>query len=197
MVIEPVIREQAEPSFVGRRIGAWTLVRCLGEGGFGVVYLAERSDGQVRQTGAIKFLKGTIRGRDLELRFLDERQILANLNHPYIVGLIDAGVTPEGQPYLVMEVVEDALPIDDYCAQHSLKECLLLFRKVCEAVAYAHRKLVVHRDLKPGNILVTKDGTPRLLDFGVAKILDPIHRGTDEAAHSTNMLIGTERYWSP
>ena len=199
IMVEPVIGEVPPFSFENKQIGPWKLLRPLGEGGFGLVYLAERNDGHVRQLGAIKFLKGTVHTRDLELRFLDERQILANLNHPWIVGLIDAGLTREGQAYLVMDFVEDGLPIDVYCREReiSVKDCLLLFRKVCEAVSYAHRKLVVHRDLKPGNILVTKDGTPRLLDFGVAKILDPIHRSGAQAASSTNVSVGTLRYFSP
>ncbi len=197
--IDPVIAEVVPFSFENKQVGPWRLLRSLGEGGFGVVYLAERNDGHVRQVGAMKFLKGTVHTRDMQLRFLDERQILANLNHPWIVGLIDAGLSREGQAYLVMEFVEDALPIDVYCREQALsvKDRLLLFRKVCEAVAYAHRKLVVHRDLKPSNILVAKDGTPRLLDFGVAKILDPIHRGGAQSASSTNVLVGTERYFSP
>src|SRR5271154_2182170 len=197
--VEPVIAEPPAFSFENKQIGTWKLLRPLGEGGFGLVYLAERNDGQVRQLGAVKFLKGTVHSRDMESRFLDERQILANLNHPWIVGLIDAGVSRDGQAYLVMDFVEDGLPIDVYCHEQglSIKDCLKLFRNVCEAVAYAHRKLVVHRDLKPSNILVTKDGRPRLLDFGVAKILDPIHRGGARAAASTNILVGTERYFSP
>ncbi len=199
MSVEPVIAEPAPASFENKQIGPWKLLRSLGEGGFGLVYLAERNDGQVRQLGAVKFLKGTVYSRDMELRFLDERQILANLNHSWIVGLIDAGLSRDGQPYLVMDYVDDALPIDVYCRgkELSVKDRLQLFRKVCEAVAYAHRKLVVHRDLKPSNILVTKDGTPRLLDFGIAKILDPIHRSGAQAASSTYVLIGTERYFSP
>ncbi len=196
--LEPVIRERTPIALDNRQIGAWKLLRPLGDGGFGVVYLAERNDGQVRQLGAMKFLKGTIHSRDLELRFLDERQILANLNHPWIVRLIDADVSA-GQPYFVMEFVQDGLPIDVYCQENalSIRDRLVLFRKVCEAVAYAHRKLVVHRDLKPANILISTDGTPRLLDFGVAKILDPAHRGSDQVAASTRVLIGTERYFSP
>jgi eukaryotic-like serine/threonine-protein kinase len=199
IVVEPVVQEASPASFENKQIGSWRLLRRLGEGGFGVVYLAERNDGQVRQLGAIKFLKGTVHPRDLELRFLDERQILANLNHPWIVRLIDAGVSQEGQAYLVMDFVDDALAIDTYCTERklSVKEKLQLFCKVCEAVAHAHRKLIVHRDLKPGNILVARDGTPRLLDFGVAKILDPTHRGSAQAASSTLLLVGTERYFSP
>jgi serine/threonine protein kinase len=197
--VEPVIAEPPAVSSENKQIGSWKLLRPLGEGGFGLVYLAERNDGQVRQLGAVKFLKGTVHSRDMESRFLDERQILANLNHPWIVGLIDAGVSRDGQAYLVMDFVEDGLPIDAYCRERglSIKDCLKLFRNVCDAVAYAHRKLVVHRDLKPSNILVTKDSTPRLLDFGVAKILDPVHRGGAQAAASTNVLVGTERYFSP
>jgi eukaryotic-like serine/threonine-protein kinase len=199
MILEPVIRDPRPVSFENRQIGRWKLLHCLGEGGFGIVYLAERNDGQVRQLGAMKFLKGTVRDLDLELRFLDERQILANLNHPWIVRLIDVGLSDEAQAYLVMDFVEDALPIDVYSRvkQLSIRDRLALFRKVCEAVAYAHRKLVVHRDLKPSNILVTRDGTPRLLDFGVAKILDPAHRGSAHTASSTYVLAGTARYFSP
>jgi WD40 repeat protein/serine/threonine protein kinase len=184
---------------LGQQAGHWRLQRKLGEGGLGVVYLAERSDGEVRQRGAIKFLKATVHSRDLELRFRDERQILANLQHPYIVRLLDGGVTPEGQLYLVMEYLEDARPLDNYCRQRQLplQDCLSLFQKICEAVSYAHQKLVIHRDLKPGNILVSPDGTPRLLDFGVAKILDPLHRAGIEHAHSTAVQMGTERYFSP
>src|SRR5207253_1038796 len=111
---------------------------------------------------------------------------------------IDADVS-QGQPYFFMKFVQDGVPIDVYCRQNglSIKEQLQLFRKVCEAVAHAHRKLVVHRDLKPANILIGSDGTPRLLDFGVAKILDPMHRGSAQAAPSTRVLMGTERYFSP
>jgi len=197
--IEPLMATAEAPRWEGRQIGAWKLLRLLGEGAFGVVYLAERNDGQVRQLGAVKFLKGCIRSRDLELRFLDERQVLANLNHPWIVRLIDAGLSEEGQAYLVMDYVEDGVPIDEYCRLHTrtIRECLQLFCRVCDAVAYAHRKLVVHRDLKPANILIAKDGTPRLLDFGVAKILDPTHRGSNRSAASTRVVIGTERYYSP
>jgi serine/threonine protein kinase len=196
--LEPVIRNEPPAVFDGRQIDAWKLLRPLGEGGFGLVYLAERNDGQVRQLGAVKFLKGTVHSRDLELRFLDERQILADLNHPWIVRLIDADVS-QGQPYFVMEYVDNGLPIDEYCKQKklSIKDRVILFRQVCDAVSYAHRKLVVHRDLKPANILIAPDGTPRLLDFGIAKILDPAHRGDAQSAQSTRVLMGTGRYFSP
>lgn len=195
---DPMLPDQAPPdSRIGQVIGRWKLLRTLGEGGFGVVYLAERVDGHVRQLGALKFLRGTIRTRDLELRFRDERQILANLQCQYIVGLIDAGITLERQPYLVMDFLGDAQPIDEWSRDCTVKQCLELFVKVCEAVAHAHQKLIVHRDLKPENILVTRDGTPHLLDFGIAKILDPVHRSGDRTAQSTNILVGTERYLSP
>ncbi|HEY3741727.1 MAG TPA: protein kinase [Bryobacteraceae bacterium] len=191
-------QQQSDP-LTGQQIGRWTLEQKLGEGGLGVVYRAYRSDGHVRQNGAIKFLRGTVRSHDLETRFRDERQILANLHHPYIVGLIDGGVTEQGQPFLVMELVENGEPLDVYCRQRqlSLEQTLSLFQKVCEGVFYAHQRMVVHRDLKPANILVTPDGLPHLLDFGVAKILDPSHRSTGEAAHSSHVLLGTERYFSP
>ena len=195
----PSGRQKAGAPKTGEQVGRWTLEQKIGEGGLGVVYRASRSDGEVRQRGAIKFLRGTFHGSDLETRFRDERQILANLSHPYIVGLIDGGVTEDGQPYLVMQLVENGEPLDTYCRKHqcSMNQRLVLFQKICEAVSYAHKNLVVHRDLKPGNILVTPDGTPHLLDFGVAKILDPVHRAGSEAAHSSHVLLGTERYFSP
>ena len=185
---------------LGRKVGYWLLQQVLGDGGFGVVYLADRQDGQVRQRAALKFLKGTINSRDIEIRFLDERQILANLQHRYIVRLIDAGSTDEGQPYLAMEYLRNARPIDVYCRENnlSLRQRIELFVKVCEAVAYAHGQAVIHRDLKPGNVLISEDGTPRLLDFGLAKILDPIHRGAaDSALHSRSVRMGSGRYMSP
>ncbi|GAB5518541.1 MAG: hypothetical protein RhofKO_07920 [Rhodothermales bacterium] len=156
----------------GETIATYRVVRLLGEGGMGSVYLVER-EVPYQQQAALKVLRMRT-GRDLAERFRAERQILANLNHPHIASLLDGGSTPEGQPYLVMEYV-DGLPITQYVQQHRLPlhARLALFQAVCQAVAYAHRNLVVHRDLKPSNILVDAEGTVKLLDFGIAKLLAP------------------------
>jgi serine/threonine-protein kinase len=164
----------AADSFVGRRIGAYRVGRELGRGGMSRVFLAERADGHFRQQVALKLLRpGLDSDLDLE-RLRIERQILATLNHPNIARLFDGGVTEEGLPYLVMEYI-DGQPLDRYCEERrlSVKQRVELFRTVVDATEYAHRNLVVHRDLKPSNILVTADGTVKLLDFGLAKLLQP------------------------
>ena len=158
----------------GRQIGPYSVIRRIGEGGMGDVYLAERADNQYRQQVAIKILKP---GRDEQVliqRFRSERQILADLDHPNIGRLIDGGEMENGRPYLVMEYV-DGTPITEYCDQNGLdtKQRLRLFLQCCAAVSHAHKRLVIHRDLKPSNILVDAAGTPKLLDFGIAKLLDP------------------------
>ena len=157
----------------GRRIGAYRLVRLIGHGGMGSVYLGIRDDDQYQKQVAIKLLK---RGMDTDFmlsRFRLERQILADLEHPLIARLLDGGATEDGLPYLVMEYV-DGVPITEYCADKlSIPERLRLFRLVCEAVQFAHQNLVVHRDIKPTNILTTKEGLPKLLDFGIAKVIRP------------------------
>lgn len=157
----------------GRRIGPWRIVRLLGSGGMGVVYLAERVDDSFRQQVAIKLVRNRLVDPETEERLVGERRILASLNHPNIARLLDGGATAEGTPYLVMEYI-DGVPIDHYCDSRRLTvdERLDLFRTICAAVHYAHQNLVVHRDIKPTNILVTHDGTPKLLDFGIAKLLD-------------------------
>jgi eukaryotic-like serine/threonine-protein kinase len=155
------------------RAGAYRLGRKLGQGGMSVVYLGERDDGQFEQTVAIKLLPTGPAMPTMARRFESERRLLARLDHPNIARLIDGGITQEGWPYLVMDFV-DGRPITEYCDQHELdlEQRLALFRQVLEAVQYAHRNLVVHRDLKPSNILVTPDGVVKLLDFGIAKVLD-------------------------
>ena len=163
----------------GRRIGPYRLLRLLGHGGMGSVHLAVRDDDHYRKEVAIKLLK---RGMDTDVmlnRFRQERQILATLEHPFIARLLDGGATDDGLPYFVMEYV-DGSPITTYCAEHKLDlgERLRLFRLVCEAVQYAHQHLVIHRDLKPGNILITQERIPKLLDFGIAKLMDP-ERGVE------------------
>jgi eukaryotic-like serine/threonine-protein kinase len=156
----------------GHRIGAYELQRCIGRGGMGSVWLATRSDNEFKKQVAIKLVKRGMDTQEILRRFRLERQLLAGLTHPNIAALIDGGSTPDGLPYLVMEYV-DGIRIDRYCEQHksTITERLKLFRHVCAAVQYAHGNLVVHRDLKAGNILVTADGTPKLLDFGIAKLI--------------------------
>lgn len=162
------------PSRVGRRIGAYTILEEIGHGGMGEVYRAVRADGEFSQQVAIKLVRGGYNPSSILERFRNERQILAGLDHLNIARLLDGGTDGDGSPYLVMEFV-DGETIDSYCDTHQLNVTrrLELFRQVCAAVRYAHQRLVIHRDLKPGNILVTKDGVPKLLDFGIAKILDP------------------------
>ena len=151
-----------------RRIGHYVVRRKVGSGGMGSVFLASRAD-DYRMRVAIKVLKRGMDTDEIVRRFEHERQILANLDHPNIAKLLDGGTTDDGRPYFVMERVEGQ-PIDRFCDsnQLSIRERLELFCKVCSAVHFAHRNLVVHRDLKPGNILVTGEGEPKLLDFGIA-----------------------------
>lgn len=152
----------------GDTLGVWTLGEEIGRGGMGTVFRADRSDGQFEQTAAIKLLRGVASSQALE-HLARERQILAALSHPNIARLFDGGATPGGQPYLVMEYV-DGVPIDRYCAEQGLsrKAIIELFVAICGAVGFAHRHLVVHCDLKPSNMLVSRDGHPVLLDFGIA-----------------------------
>lgn len=167
-------REASAAGLEGRRIGPYRIVREIGRGGMSRVFLAERADGQFEQLVALKLLRP---GLDTDLdrgRFRVERQILASLNHPNIARLQDGGITEDEQPYLVLEYVEGE-PIDAFCTERglSVRERLELFLTVCEATQYAHRRLVVHRDLKPSNIHVTAEGTVKLLDFGLARLLEP------------------------
>jgi serine/threonine protein kinase/tetratricopeptide (TPR) repeat protein len=161
------------PSMIGRRLGQYQILEQIGSGGMGEVYRAARIDQQYQKQVAIKLVRA---GQDTDFivgRFRNERQILASLDHPNIARLLDGGTTEEGIPYFVMELIEGQ-PITEYCASRHLPvaDRLKLFSAVCSAVQYAHQRLIVHRDIKPGNILVTQDGTPKLLDFGIAKILE-------------------------
>jgi serine/threonine protein kinase/TolB-like protein/Flp pilus assembly protein TadD len=165
---------QFDTSRIGERVGPYRIVRSLGAGGMGSAYLAERADEAFEKRVAVKLIK---RGMDTDAvlrRFRQERQILANLDHPNIARLIDGGTTADGLPYFVMEYVEGT-PIDVYCdaQQLSIAERVALVRRVCDGVQYAHDRRVIHRDLKPSNVLVASDGTPKLLDFGIAKALAP------------------------
>jgi eukaryotic-like serine/threonine-protein kinase len=161
-------------TMAGKRIGAYRVLDEIGHGGMAVVYLAERADDQYRKRVAIKMLQPGTNKDEILRRFRNERQALAALDHPSIVRLLDGGSTEEGLPYLIMEYVE-GVRIDEYCDAHklSISERLRLFCAVCHAVQYAHENLVIHRDLKPSNILVTRDSVVRLLDFGIAKVLNP------------------------
>ncbi len=153
-----------------RRCGPCALVQLIGRGGMGTVFRAERVDGEVHQQVAVKLMCGDCRDPLQRQRFLQERQILASLSHPNIASLLDAGHDADGQPYLVMELVEGR-PIDEFCEGLATRQKIELFLQVCDAVSFAHSRLVVHRDIKPGNILVTAGGVPKLLDFGIAKML--------------------------
>jgi serine/threonine-protein kinase len=170
---EQALLEDSRPSFEGRRLGAYRLVCKLGAGGMGTVFLGERVDDEFEQRVAVKLIQPGLDGEEIGRRFQQERRILARLDHPYIARLFDGGQW-EGMPYFVLEYVEGET-IDSYCRHRSLATpgLLELFRQVCAAVHYAHQNLIVHRDLKPGNILVTAEGTPKLLDFGIAKLLSP------------------------
>lgn len=183
---------------VGRRIGAFRLIRLLGEGGMGAVYLAERDDSQFRQQVAVKLLSHAVGTSHAIARLRDERQILASLEHPNIVRLLDGGSTEDGLPYLVMEYIEGST-LNSYARQQNLtvRARVLLVRQVCAALQYAHQNLVVHRDIKPSNILVDHAGTPKVLDFGIAKLLAPSAELALEARTRTGFALFTPEYGSP
>jgi len=162
-------------SFEGRRAGPYRLIRVIGRGGMGMVYLGRRDDEQFEKEVAVKLIDPALYSPSLMRRFQHERRILAGLEHPNIARLLDAGLTSEGIPFIVMEFVAGE-PVHEYCRKQDLpvRDRLRLFLKICDAVQFAHRSLVVHRDLKPSNILVTEEGIPKLLDFGIAKMLSPV-----------------------
>lgn len=188
---KPLIFDE-EVSFIGETVGHYRIVREIGRGGMGAVFEAVREDGEFDQKAAVKLTNRNLFSDELIKRFRTERQILAKLEHKNIVRLLDGGITANHIPYFVMEYVEGA-SITDFCAENALgiDERLALFLQVCEAVSYAHRGLIVHRDLKPSNILVTKNGEVKLLDFGIAKILD------SEAQTQTANAPFTPEYASP
>jgi eukaryotic-like serine/threonine-protein kinase len=200
IVVGDANSERVDPrhSLVGRLIGPYRIVDEIGSGGMGEVYRAVRADDQYQKQVAIKVVR---RGFDTDSglrRFKAERQILASLDHPNIARLLDSGSTEDGLPYVVMELV-GGKPIDEYCEGHnlSLVERLQLFRTVCATVHYAHQHLVVHRDLKPGNILVTEEGAPKLLDFGIAKLLAPEVFAQPVERTATLMRVMTPEFASP
>jgi len=198
--IEPAAPAQsvtiAESLHAGSDIGPYRIVQLIAEGGMGSVYQAVRVDDLYRKIVAIKIIRRGVAG-DYALRHFDtERQILAHLDHPAIAKLLDGGTTPDGRPYFVMDFIAGS-PIDEYCDRHKLGigERLQLFQTVCGAVHYAHQNLVIHRDIKPPNILITEEGAVKLLDFGIAKLLDPDALGLDQTL--TTLQAMTPEYASP
>jgi serine/threonine protein kinase/TolB-like protein/Flp pilus assembly protein TadD len=192
------LAEDQDTSVVGQRMGPYQVTRELGRGGMGAVYLAERADDQYQKQVAIKLVKRGMDTDSILRRFRHEQQILANLDHPNIAKLLDGGTTEDGLSYFIMDYV-DGLPIDKYCDTKKLStmERLKLFRTVCSAVEYAHQHHVVHRDLKPSNILVTADGVPKLLDFGIAKVLHPELPSQTTGSTATALRPMTPEYASP
>ncbi len=188
-VIEPI---------EGQRLGAYRIVRKLGSGGMGDVYLAERADEEYQQQVAIKLVRAGAFTPQVQGRLRTERQILAHLQHPNIARLLDGGRAPDGTPYLVMEYI-DGEPIDVYCDRRRLPvaERIALVRTVCAAVHYAHQNLIVHRDLKPNNILITPSGEVKLLDFGIAKLLDARHSAHTVAVTHIDYRVMTPAHASP
>ncbi|HME92029.1 MAG TPA: serine/threonine-protein kinase, partial [Myxococcaceae bacterium] len=192
---EPFGEASESASMLGRRVGAYVLMKEIGCGGMGAVYRAERADDEFRKGVAVKLIAGGPFSSEAVQRFAVERQILATLEHPNIARLLDAGCTSDGLHYIVMEYV-GGRPITEYCAgvRLSIPEKLRLFHPVCAAVHFAHQHLIVHRDLKPANILVTGEGIPKLLDFGIAKLLNP----ETGASHQTLATLPmTPEYASP
>ena len=193
-----LLAESCHDPFVGRVIGPYRLLRQIGEGGMGAVYLAERADDQFQKRVAIKLMRIGAADPFLLNRFHTERQILASLEHPNIARLLDGGTLPDGSPFIVMEFIE-GLPIEEYCDEHRLPVVrrLELFLDVCSAVQYAHQHLVIHRDIKDSNILVTADGVPKLLDFGIAKLLEAQPPAVAEQSQTSTRMLLTPDYASP
>jgi eukaryotic-like serine/threonine-protein kinase len=186
--------ENESIQFIGKRIGNYKIIREIGVGGMGAVFLAERVDSEFAHRVAIKLIKGSFTSRETIRRFQQERQILASLEHSFIARLIDGGTTDDGIPYFIMEYIE-GMTVIEYADLHGLdlEARLNLFRQICQAVEYAHRNLIVHRDLKPSNILVTEDNTPKLLDFGIAKLI----KDSSQAETNTRQFAFTPEYASP
>ena len=182
-------------TLLGKRLGSYQIAQLIGVGGMGEVYRGERADGEFRQTVAIKVVRGATDPSSIA-RFRAERQMLATLTHPNIARMYDGGTTESGEPYLVMEYIQGQR-IDEYAKSRNLTatECLRLFQTVCEAVQYAHQHNIIHRDIKPANIMVGDDGAPRLLDFGIAKLLEV--PGAELTATATHARALTPEYASP
>jgi eukaryotic-like serine/threonine-protein kinase len=193
-----LFNENETDDYIGKQIDDYKIIKEIGHGGMGTVYLATKTDESFDKKVALKLIKRGMDTTAVLKRFVMERKILASLENPYIANLIDGGSTTDGLPYLVMEYIEGE-PITKFCDSHrfSITERLELFRKVCSAISYAHQNLVVHRDIKPANILVTEDGTPKLLDFGIAKLLHPDWSLETGEATATMFRLMTPKYASP
>jgi serine/threonine protein kinase len=190
------ILPETDEDFAGKIFGNYKILREIGRGGMGAVFLAERIDGEFSQEAALKIVRQTFIDKELQNHFKRERQILANLNHPNIAKLLDGGVSAHGEPFLVMEYIEGETLLKSSRQQNlGTKARLKIFLKICRAVAFAHRNLIIHRDLKPTNILVTEAGEPKLLDFGLAKVLDESF--ADENQTQTTFRALTPAYASP
>ncbi len=194
-----ILPEAGAQEAAGTRIAAYALVRPIGRGGMGEVWLAEQLE-PIRRQVALKLIKTGMDTREVIARFESERQMLALMDHPAIAKVFDAGSTPHGRPYFVMEYVT-GIPITEYCDQHKLtvRQRLELFVRVCEGVQHAHQKAILHRDLKPSNILVSEvDGkpAPRIIDFGLAKATSP-QVTVDAMATRVGAIVGTPAYMSP
>jgi eukaryotic-like serine/threonine-protein kinase len=185
-------------SWIGRRVGAYRIVELIGAGGMGEVYRAFRADDQFRKEVALKVIRAGQDSNSVINRFKSERQILASIEHPNIARLLDGGTTLDGVPYIAMELIEGR-PIIEYCdrLKLSIAERIQIFLQVCAAVQFAHEQLIIHRDIKPGNILVTAEGTPKLLDFGIAKVLEVDPAAGSTAETQTAFRVLTPRYSSP
>lgn len=190
------VARDLDAGLVGTMLGHYWIERRIGSGGMGTVYLGQRRDGEYRARVAIKVLRASAVGSPLFERFLDERQLLATLDHPGIVKLLDGGTTSSSVPYLVMEFVEGE-SITAYARTRTIRERIRLIIELAAALQYAHQRLIVHRDLKPGNILVDTRGTPRLLDFGIAKVLDETGQESRHAVTRAGMAMFTPEYASP
>ncbi|HKK25213.1 MAG TPA: tetratricopeptide repeat protein [Gracilimonas sp.] len=179
-------------SLVGKKVGNYQISKLINEGGMGQVYLGERVDGEFNQKVAIKFLNQRSVSKDMRLRFSQEKKILGNLKHPNIALLLDGGVLENGSPYLIMEYI-DGTPIDEYCNENKLNvnERLILFKEVLKAIDFAHSNLVVHRDLKPSNIFINKNGRVKILDFGIAKLMQ------DDSTADIKLTKQGQRLWTP
>jgi eukaryotic-like serine/threonine-protein kinase len=191
-----LIGERMESMWIGRNIGHWRILKLIHHGGMGSVFLASRDGGDFEQTAALKIIRTELASASTLERFARERQLLAHLEHPNISRLLDGGTTEGHVPWLVMEYV-DGEPVTTWCdaQQLTIGERLELFARICDAVAYAHRKLIIHRDIKPDNILVSSNGTPKLLDFGIAKLVTP--DSGDDARTLTSQRVLTPAYASP
>ncbi len=196
-VISPALDELSDMPPSSGKVNNYKIIKKIGRGGMGNVYLAERDDDTYKSCVAVKILRRGMDSDDILERFRNERQILARLNHPNITHLLDGGITSDGRPYFVMEYVEGK-PITQYCDENNLtvKQRIELFNQICDALAYAHQNLVIHRDLKPGNIMVTAQGNVKLLDFGIAKILDE-NNTRHFTLSNTGQRLMTPEYASP